>query len=178
MIKKLSLRDLTYCSLFAALISIMGYVTIPLPAVPITGQTLAIMMTGSILSPYLAGISVLIFLLLGAIGIPVFSNGSAGFGVLAGPTGGYLVGFLIGVIIISLISKNKNSLFTLGFANIIGGILVIYGIGVPWLNFVSGIGIERAFMVGAVTFLPGDIIKVFIATPLAWKINRHLKFQR
>lgn len=161
-------------AIMAALISVLSYVTVPLPPVPITGQTLGIMLTGLILSPINAAISVLIFILLGAIGIPVFSGGQAGLPVLVGPTGGYIVGFLIGAIVISLLKKDGKSFTINAIASIIGGVIVVYCIGVPWLAKSLALPLKTALITGVGQFLIGDLIKVVLASYIAVQINKAL----
>lgn len=176
MFKKLSIRDLTYSGLFAALIIVLGYVSVPLPfsPVPVTGQSLAIMLAGSILTTRQASLSVLTFLFLGIVGVPVFAGGTAGIGVILGPRGGYLIGFLAGAIVISLLKGKGNRLSLLAVTNVVGGIVVIYTFGVIWLSVVTGMGLNEAFVAGALPFIPGDIAKVVIATPLALVINERV----
>lgn len=177
MIKKVSVRDMIYASMLAALTGILGYVIIPLPfsPVPITGQTLAIMLIGLVLSPFMSFMSVAIFLLLGIIGIPVFSGGQAGIGVLIGPKGGYLIGFLIGAVVISLIRKNSNNFIRMAISSLIGGVLIVYLMGVPWLAYITGMNIKKALLVGALPFIPGDLLKMVVALFIARKINNLLQ---
>lgn len=179
MFKKLKLRDLLFSALFSALISVLAYVSIPLPyGVPITGQTFGVMLAGLLLSPLQAFMSVLTFLLLGAVGVPVFSQGRAGVGVLVGPSGGYLVGFLVGVVVISLLCRKKDSYLRMAVSAIIGGIIVVYLLGVPWLAHTTGVGIVDKIETGALIFLPGDLIKVILSVFLAKKIKPHIQDRR
>lgn len=173
MLKKLQIRDTLYAAIFASLISVLGYLIIPLPfsPVPITGQTLAVMLAGCVLTPLQAGLSVITFIFMGAMGIPVFSGGTAGIGVIFGTKGGYLLGFLIAAIVISLIRGKSNSIPRMIFACVIGGIIIVYVLGVPWLSYITGMGITKAFTVGALPFLPGDLIKAIVAGFIAKKIN-------
>ena len=173
---KYKIKDLIIIALFAALIGVSAYIIIPIPfsPVPITAQTLIVMLTGCILGVMHSATTLLIFLLLGAIGLPVFSKGQSGFGTILGPTGGYLIGFLIAAVVISLLTKNKNSYKRYLTANVIGGIFVIYTIGVIWLSISSDIGIKKAFFVGAVPFIPGDILKVIFASFLAKKLKKYI----
>ncbi len=168
------IRDITYISLFAALISVSSYISLPIPPVPVTAQTLAIMLAGSLLNYKQAAMSVIVFLLLGAFGVPVFSNGSSGISIILGPTGGYLFGFLAAAIVISLLRGKKNNIWQLGAANLIGGILVVYAFGIPWLAFTTGIGIQKALAVGAIKFLIGDIAKVVLATTIGYSLYKRL----
>jgi biotin transport system substrate-specific component len=174
MFKKLTVRDLTRISLFTALICISSYIKIDLPNVPITAQTLAVMLAGCILDTRQAALSVFTYLLLGSIGVPVFSGGSAGIGIIFGKYGGYLIGFLLGVIVISLLKGKKNSLIRLGLANIIGGIAVVDLFGSIWLSFITGMNVVQAFMLGALIFIPGDLIKAIVAATVANRVNKYL----
>ena len=170
------INNLITVGLFAALIGVSAYIIIPVPfsPVPITAQTLIVMLTGCLLGTVHAGTTLLIFLLLGTIGIPVFSKGQSGFGTLMGPTGGYLIGFFIAAVVISLLTGDKNSFKQYLTANVLGGIFIIYTIGVIWLSISSDIGIKKAFFVGAVPFIPGDILKVIFASFLAKKLKKYI----
>lgn len=173
MLQKLQIRDMLYAAIFAALISVLGYLIIPLPfsPVPITGQTLAVMLAGCLLTPLQAALSVITFIFIGAIGIPVFSGGTAGLGVIFGSKGGYLLGFLIGAMVISLIRGKSNSIVRIISACIIGGIVIVYILGIPWLSYITGMEITKAITVGALPFIPGDLIKAIVAGFIAKKIN-------
>ncbi|MBU2701813.1 biotin transport system substrate-specific component [Sporomusaceae bacterium BoRhaA] len=174
---KNKLIDFIYAAIFAAATAAMGFIIIPLPfsPVPITGQNLAIMLAASILTMRQAALSVMTFLLLGAIGLPVFTGGTGGIGVLFGPRGGYLIGFLIGAIVTAKLKGTNNNTGRLAMANLIGGIFVVYILGVAWLNFVTAMGLQRSLMVGALPFIPGDLLKVGIATIIGTAINKRLQ---
>jgi len=168
---------MTIIALFAALISVSSYLSIPLPfsPVPLTLQTFVIMLTGLILLPMDAAASVGVFLLLGAVGLPVFSNGTSGIGVLFGATGGYLFGFLAGAVVISLLKGKEISLVRMIAATTVGGVIVVYLIGVPWLANFTGMDLKTAFTVGALPFLIGDAIKVSVAATAAVTLRKQLK---
>jgi biotin transport system substrate-specific component len=112
------------------------------------------------------------FLLLGIAGLPVFSGGTSGIGVVIGPRGGYLIGFLIGSIIISLLKGKDNNPYRLLFSNIIGGIVVLYLIGFLWLAITTKMGLYAAFISGVLPFIPGDVLKVIAATFISYSINK------
>ena len=175
--KRLHTSDYTRMALMAALISVSGYLILPLPfsPVPVTAQSLAIMLAGSLLAPYQAFISVGLFILLGTIGLPVFAGGASGPGVMVGPTGGYLFGFLLGAIIISHLRGSHPGFFRFALANLAGGVIAVYLIGVPWLSQITNLSLQQAFMVGGLPFLAGDLTKVAIAAGLAWKLEPQLK---
>lgn len=176
MFKKLTIHDLTRISLFTALICVCSYIRIDLPSsVPITLQTLGVMLAGSVLTPRQAAFSLLTYLLLGAVGAPIFAGGAAGLPIILGKTGGYLIGFLVGAIVISLIRGKKNSLLMLGLANIIGGIVVVDLFGSLWFNYITGIGMSKTLMLAVLPYVPGDLIKAAAATIIAHRLNKHLK---
>jgi len=178
--KKISLKDYLYSSMFTALIAVSGYILIPLPftPVPITAQSLAVMLMGCILNVRQSVMSMVTFFLLGIIGIPVFAGGRSGIGVIVGPTGGYLIGFLAAVIIISVFKGSENKIIRLGAVNIIGGILVVYIIGTPWLMFVTGMGFYEAIATGVLPYIPGDLLKSFVATFVGYTVNNQLAYFR
>ncbi len=168
-------RNMIITSLFAALICIAAYIVIPLPfsPVPITLQTLFVMMAGLLLPFEYAGLTVVIYLLLGIVGLPVFSGGASGIGSIVGPTGGYLIGFLVGSMVISMLVKSSKNKFAISFVSaIVGGIVVVYAFGVIWLAWKTDMGIQKAFVVGALPFLLGDFVKAFVATFVAVPLNK------
>lgn len=173
---KHGLIDFTYPAFFAALVAVLGTISIPLPfsPVPITGQSLGVMLAGCILNARQAGWGLLVFLLLGAVGLPVFAGFSGGIGILVGPRGGYLLGYLVGAIVIALLKGEQNAIWRMALANMIGGIIVVYVFGVLWLNFVTGMGLYKAFMAGALPFIPGDLMKVFLASVVGAAVNKRL----
>lgn len=178
-LKNTSTRELILVSLFTALTAVSAYMFIPLPIspVPITAQTLMLMLCGSILPPKHAFWSMASLLLLGAAGLPVFSGGGAGFGKLFGPTGGYLLSMPLAVYIsASLLKKIKPTFWALFLTNLLGGLIIVYIFGVTYLAFSTSIGFTRAFMIGALPFIPGDLFKVIIATVVARALRRSFPF--
>ncbi|CUH94812.1 putative membrane protein [Propionispora sp. 2/2-37] len=173
---KSNLPDLIYAALFAAVISVLGFISIPLPfsPVPVTGQTLGIMLAGSILSARQAGLSVLVFILIGAAGVPVFAGSTGGIGILLGPRGGYLFGFLAGAIMIAWLRGKNPPVWRLVMANTAGGIGMVYLSGVLWLSAVTGMAWSKAVMVGALPYIPGDVGKVLIAALIGSAVRRQL----
>lgn len=175
--KRFSVRELSYISLFATIIAVSGYITIPIPfsTVPVTAQTLAVMLAGGLLPVGQATVSILVFLLMGAVGLPVFSGGTAGLGIIVGKTGGYLIGFVAGAALISMLKGKKASFLRLLTVNAIGGIIVVYAFGILWLNYVTKLGISKAIIFGALPFIPGDIIKIIVAALITKRLGKHIK---
>ncbi len=174
--QKFSARELTTMALLAALLCVSSYISIQLPisAVPITAQTLVINMIALLLKPKRAFLPVLVWLLLGVVGLPVFSGGRGGIGVLAGATGGYIVAYLVAVTIISLIKGGRNKV-AINIGATLVGIPVIYAIGIPWMKVSMHIGWGAAVISGMLPFLIGDILKciaaAYICKPLYRVVN-------
>jgi len=171
----LPLKDMLFIAFFAALTGILGYLILPLPfsPVPVTGQTLGVMLAGILLGSRHGFLSMIVLLLLGIAGIPVFSGGRAGLGIIAGPTGGYLISFPFAAFMGGyIIEKLKNRVFLnyLG-ASIFSGIFVIYTLGIIQLKLVTGINWYAALLQGVIPFLAGDIFKAIAASFLAVRLK-------
>ncbi len=173
---KTSIKGIVYAALFAALMAAGAFIVIPLPPVPITAQTFFLNVASVLLGGPLAALSQIIYVLLGIAGIPVFAGGKAGLGVLFGPTGGYLSGFIIGAFVTGLIAKAKNSagIFWYIFA-MLTGMVIIYLVGCLQLAFVAKMNFPQALLAGALPFLPGDIIKLLLAAIVADKLKGRIR---
>ena len=168
-------RSLSHIALFAALIAVLGFVPqIMLPfGVPITAQSLGIMLCGTVLGAKRGALAVLLFLVLVAIGLPLLSGGRGGLGVFASPTVGFLVGFPVAAFVAGLIVERLRAGVGLaaGIGALVGGVIVLYGFGIPGLALMLGKTLpEAALMVTA--FLPGDLIKVVLAGLITQGIAR------
>ncbi len=166
-------RDIVLIALFAAIIVVLGLlppITLGFIPVPITAQSLGVMLAGCILGAKRGASAVLLVLLLVAIGLPVLSGGRGGLAVFAGPTAGYLVGWVFGAFVCGLIAERLvreeqpelSQFLSFLAAAVIGGIGVVYLFGMPWLAYMSG----KAFFetaAASLVFLPGDLIKAFVA---------------
>jgi biotin transport system substrate-specific component len=171
-------KDLVRIALFTALIAVLGLIPkIDLPflaGVPITAQTLGVMLAGLILGSRNGALSVLLFLFVVALGAPVLSGGRGGLGVFVGPTVGFLVGWVVGAWVCGLIHERLSVLwpkkkFLVALPScLIGGVLVIYAFGVPGMALIAGMDISKAALV-TLAFLPGDLIKAFLA---AWIVSK------
>lgn len=160
-------KNVTLIALFAALIAALGLIPqIALPfGVPITAQSLGIMLCGTVLGAKRGALAVLLFLLLVALGLPLLAGGRGGLGVFTSPTAGFLVGFPIAAFVTGLITEKwrKGPLaVSAGVASVIGGIVVLYIFGIAGLSMVLGKTVpEATALVSA--FIPGDILKAAIA---------------
>ena len=169
-------RDLAYIALFAAITAVLGLVpAIQVGPVPITAQTLGVMLAGAILGARRGFLSQLLFLILVAIGLPLLASGAGGLAVFAGPTGGYLVSWPIAAFVVGLLTERFWARYNLArgiLANVVGGIVVIYAIGVPWLAVVADLSPKAAIVSGALPFLIGDGIKAVLAAAIAVQVRR------
>lgn len=166
-------REVARIAVFAALIVVLGTVAIPLPGgVPVTGQTLGVMLAGAVLGARRGALSVLLVLALAAIGLPVLAGGRGGIGVFVGPTAGYLVGWVIGAAVIGLIvHSGRMTWWRTAIGTVIGGVLVVHAFGIPVQSLVLGIDLSSAALASTV-FLPGDLLKAAAATALTLSLAR------
>ena len=170
--RKLSTHELVFVALLAAILCVSSYINIPLPfsSIPITAQLLVVFLIALLLRPRCATLTVLVWLLLGVVGLPVFSGGKGGFGVLAGPTGGFAIGYLLCAFFVAMVCQQKKKEYQKLLVIIGIGLPVTYFLGVAWMMLVTGVSWQTAVVTGVLPFVPGDIVKavsaVFIARPL------------
>ncbi|MDR0316315.1 MAG: biotin transporter BioY [Treponema sp.] len=173
-----TVTGLTFTALFAALISVGAFITIPIGPVPIAMQNLFTLLSGLVLGPVLGGAAVGLFIIAGAIGAPVFANNGSPMGIarIIGPTGGYLFGYLLGAIIAGLIvgfprPGIKVPLWRL-IAAISAGFLVVYAPGLIRLKMTLDADWPRTLTIGFYPFLIGDALKGIIAALIAPRLRR------
>jgi biotin transport system substrate-specific component len=159
------------------LLAVSAQFKIPLYPVPVTGQTLVVLLIGMTYGPRLGGITLAAYLFEGALGLPVFAGGAAGAAVLMGPTAGYLFGFLLAAIAMGyLAERGMGRTVVSTIAAMVIGNCVIYLCGALWLaNF---IGFDQAIAAGVVPFLNGDALKLVVAAglmPWAWRAVKSAK---
>lgn len=165
-------KKMVYASLFAALTAIGAWITIPLGIVPITLQTLFVILAGAVLGAYFGALSMIVYVLLGLIGLPVYAGGQSGFGALAGPVGGYLTGFVLCALVVGfLVDMKKSPGFLWYCITMAVGTLIIYLCGVTQLIIVTHMTLENALIVGVLPFIPGDTVKIVIASLIARRIG-------
>ncbi len=162
---------MVYASLMAALTAAGAYIAIPIGPVPIVLQNLFVMLAGLLLGGRWGFISIAVYLLAGAAGLPVFAGGTGGIGKFIGPTGGYLIAFPIAAFLIGTISEKGKGRIIIDIIAMILGTLVIYAIGVTWLKVVTGMDFTKAINAGMLPFIPGAVIKIAAAIPIARAIR-------
>ena len=166
------IRRTVLTAIFTALIAAGAYAAVPIGPVPIVMTSLFVILSG-LLGGFRIGLySTAAYLLLGILGLPVFAGGAAGFAVLTGPTGGYLIGYVLAAAISGLLfhPSEKDSLKTRTVQALLAGLagsVMIYLPGLPWLKFSLGMEWGRALQAGMIPFIPGDLLKIFAAAALA-----------
>jgi biotin transport system substrate-specific component len=173
----MTVKDMVYAALFAALTAALGLlpmVAVPGISAPITAQSLGVMLAGSVLGAKRGGLAMLVFMALVAAGLPLLAGGRGGIGVFMGPTGGFAIGYILGAFITGWLTERMWARFDFVralVACIIGGIGVVYLLGIPWLGAVAKIGLTKA-AIGSTAFIPGDILKAVLASVIAVAIKK------
>ncbi|WP_304134598.1 biotin transporter BioY [Phascolarctobacterium succinatutens] len=166
--------EMTKMALMVAMNCVSAYIIIPLPfsLSPLALQTLIVNLTGYVLNAKQAFMTMLVYLLVGLAGVPVFTGGSAGPGKLFGPTGGYIIGFLVTAVFLAYFKGEKYNFKRYALLGCVIGIPLIYVFGVVQLKLITGMGWDKAIMTGALPFIPLDIVKCLAAAVIAGPINR------
>lgn len=175
------LRMMVFSSLFTILIIIGGYISFPIPLspVPIVLSDFFAMLAGMFLGTTWGCAGVGLYLFLGTLGFPVFAGGKAGLAILAGPTGGFLFGYLISAMVAGIISRGipikrnsssssknyRNKMFSSfkDLSALLAGNILLYATGIPWLKFVLKTTWKESMALGLLPFIPGTIIKIIVS---------------
>ncbi len=159
-------RELTHIALFAAFIAVCSFVAIPVGSVPFTLQVFAVLLAGLLLPPRAAVASVVVYVALGLVA-PVYAGGASGLAALAGPTGGYLVGFIPAAALVGL-ARRHSAGSALPLAPALLGLLPIYILGAGWLEWQLHLGsLWAALTTGVLPFVPFDVMKALLAAGIA-----------
>lgn len=172
------ITDMVYIGLSAAIIAVCSWISIPL-TVPITLQTMGVVLISGLFGAKRGTLSILLYILIGAIGVPVFSGFKSGFGVLLGSTGGYIIGFIFTALIVGIVSDKTNKLWALILSMVVG-ILVCYAFGTAWFAVVYAKTNEPASLATilgwcVIPFLIPDAIKIALAAVLTNRLKKFVK---
>ena len=173
---KINTRNMTTIGLMSALLCIIGPFSIPLPfsPVPIVLSNLMIYISCSILGTKKGTLSVIIYLLIGLVGLPVFSGFTSGLSKIAGPTGGYLIGYIFCAIITGLfVEKFEDKIYMYAIGMILGT-LICYAFGTIWLAKQLSLTFMQALFMGVIPYLIGDSLKIMCGTLIGFKIRNKL----
>ena len=178
--KRSTLYNMTGCALMAALMCVLCPVSIPIGPIPISLSILVILITVVILGTWRALVSYTVYLLLGAVVMPVFSGFQGGLAKLAGPTGGYLVGFWVMILIGGLIMELCKRNLWLTMLGMAVGVAADYALGTAWFVFQTESTLSHALEVCVYPFIPFDLAKILVGVPfgmLVWKALAKAKLQ-
>ncbi|WP_085506564.1 biotin transporter BioY [Thalassobacillus devorans] len=168
------LRVIINCAIFAAITAIFAQIEIPLPVVPISGQTLAVGLTATILGSRQGAIAMIGYAALGAVGVPVFAGFKGGAQVLVGPTGGYIIGFVAAAFITGYILEQTKFNLTMAMIANTAGMIVTLLFGMVQLKLVLDLGWGEALAVGVYPFIVVGLIKAFLASWLGITVRKRL----
>jgi biotin transport system substrate-specific component len=160
-------RTIAYSAAFIGLITLGSWISIPCVPVPFTLQTLFVLLAGAVMKRY-AVIPVSLYVILGALGLPLFHNGIAGVGVLLGPTGGYLTGFVVAALVTGLAYEHPSR--PVRICGLVLAMLVIYAFAIGWLMYSLDREFLPAFSAGVLPFIAGDAIKAGAAYLIAERL--------
>ncbi|MEG2789609.1 MAG: biotin transporter BioY [Romboutsia sp.] len=173
---KLKTKELIICAMFASITAILAQISIPIPfsTVPLTMQVFAVTISGVILGAKKGFISQLIYVMVGAIGIPIFAQMSGGLGIIFGYTGGFIISFPIIALLIGYVSEKYEKIPYIMISMILA-LCINYMIGTIWYSFIAGVSMIEGFIVCVAPFIISDIIKISLATTIGINIKRRLK---
>ena len=174
---KFRTRDIAYIAVFVALMAICSWISIP-TAIPFTLQTMAVFLAVGLLGGKRGTLAVTAYVLLGAVGAPVFANFSGGIGILLGQTGGYILGFIGSALVMWAMERFLGGkLWGLGL-NMLLGLLVCYAFGTAWYCVQAEVGLGAALAACVYPFIPFDLIKMGIALLVGIPVRRRLEQAR
>ena len=169
--------QLVLCGLFAALTAICSYINIPLgfTPIPMNLATLAVFLAGGLLGKKYGTLSITVYVLMGVVGIPVFAGFQAGIGVPAGPTGGFLLGYIAAAFIAGFFMENLASRSSaLWMGGLLTGQLICYLLGCLWFMFITGTGVWATLIACVFPFIPGDLIKIAVSILLIKRLRKNI----
>lgn len=182
---KISIRDMALVSMFTALTAIGAFISIPLGPVPITLQSLFVILSGIVLGARLGALSQIVYILLGLIGLPIFAGFTGGIGSVMKPSFGFIIGFIFAAFIVGLISHREGhlSIKRITLASL-AGTVVIYIFGLPYMYYIlntvmgSGLSFIQIFNMGCLLFLPSDFVKFIVASYVGVKLLKVLNISK
>jgi biotin transport system substrate-specific component len=177
---KTTTKDIVYISLATALMAICSWISIPL-IVPVTLQTFAVFTAVGLLGLKRGTLAVLVYILLGALGVPVFAGFTGGFGILIGSTGGYIIGFIFSALVVGLITKFFGKKTPMIILSMIAGLLVCYLFGTSWFMYVyakntGAVGLSTVLSWCVIPFIIPDAAKIALATIVVNRVSKHVKY--
>lgn len=173
--KKSLVYNMTSCALMAALMCALCPVSVPIGPIPISLGILVILLTVYLLGTWRALVSYTVYLLLGAVGMPVFSGFQGGLAKLAGPTGGYLAGFWLMILVAGIIMEKGKRNLLVTILGMLVGVAIDYAVGTAWFVFQTESTVVHALDVCVYPFIPFDVAKIVIAVLLGSVVYKGLQ---
>lgn len=173
--KKSTVFNMTSCALMAALMCVLCPVSVPIGPIPISLSILVILLTVYVLGTWRALVSYTVYLLLGAVGMPVFSGFQGGLAKLAGPTGGYLAGFWLMILVAGIIMEKGKRNLLVTILGMLVGVAIDYAVGTAWFAFQTESTVVHALDVCVYPFIPFDVAKIVIAVLLGSVVYKGLQ---
>ena len=178
MTKKFTVKDKVLCALLAAMTGILSQIGIPIGEIPINLALFSVYLAGGLLGSYKGAVSMVVYVMMGAVGIPVFSNFRGGVSVLAGPTGGYILGYIFAALAVGMVSTYWGDSFWKLAVGMTGGLALCYLFGTVWFVLLTGKGLVAALSACVVPFLPGDAVKIISAAILVPELKKAINLSR
>ncbi len=178
--KKFQVIDLIYIGMSAAILAVCSWISVPVGSIPITLQTMAVCLIAGLFGWKRGTASIIIYMIIGAIGVPVFSGFKAGLGVLSGPTGGYIVGFIFTAVIVGFVSDKTDGKLWKIIAAMVVGILACYAFGTGWfyvafVNSDSPKSLLEVLTLCVFPYLLPDAVKIAVASVLVNRLKKFVK---
>lgn len=170
-----SLRLPILAALMAALTAVCAQIQIPLPLVPINLALFAVHLCGALLGARYGALSMGVYALLGAVGVPVFAGFTSGPGILFGMTGGYILGYILCALLVGLLTRKLGFTMKRLCASMLAGVIVCYAFGTAWFMAVTGTNLAASMSYCVLPFLPGDAVKIVLAALLALRLQKPLR---
>lgn len=167
-------QQLTFCALFAALTAILAQIAIPIGPVPISMAMLAVFIAGGLLGPAYATLSMVVYVALGAVGVPVFAMFTGGVSIITGPTGGYIAGYIAAAWLTGLIISRWGDNIWKSVIAMAAGLALCYLLGTVWFMISTGTGLIPALLGCVAPFLPGDAAKITLAAVVVSALKKRM----
>lgn len=178
MTKKFTVKDMVLCALLAAMTGVLSQIGIPIGEIPINLALFSVYLAGGLLGSYKGAVSMVVYVMMGAVGLPVFSNFRGGLSVLAGPTGGYILGYLFAALVVGMVSTYWGDAFWKMAIGMTGGLALCYLFGTIWFVLLTGKGLAAALSACVIPFLPGDAVKIISAAILVPELKKAINLSR
>ena len=178
MAKRFTVKDMVLCALLAAATGVFSQIGIPIGEIPINLALFSVYLAGGILGSYKGAVSMVVYILMGAVGVPVFANFRGGLSALVGPTGGYILGYIFAALAVGMVSTYWGDRSWQLAIGMVGGLTLCYLFGTVWFILLTGKGLMAALGACVIPFLPGDAVKILSAAILVPELKKAVNLSR